>query len=169
MDNFDILVLRIVHIAFGTFWVGSSFFRVLVLEPRLQALGFKVRDPVMGAIGPVIGRTQNLAGVITIVAGVILLLRLRWGHLDTVLETGWGWAMLIGFITAVTASVAGSFGPGGWRNSMAGLRQSYEGREPTAEEAAELERLATLSRRGHQVRAMLMLISIGSMAVARFV
>ena len=44
---------------------------------------------------------SGVAAVVTIAAGVTLALRLRWGHLDTFLSTGWGWAILIGFISTI--------------------------------------------------------------------
>ena len=37
--DIEFVILRILHIGFGVFWVGSALFLVLILEPRLRALG----------------------------------------------------------------------------------------------------------------------------------
>ena len=56
MDDVDVLMiaLRIIHVVAGVFWAGSAFFMVMILEPRLRALGPQYQGPVMGAIAPVI-------------------------------------------------------------------------------------------------------------------
>ena len=33
------LVLRLVHIVFGVFWVGAAFFLAMFLEPSIRAAG----------------------------------------------------------------------------------------------------------------------------------
>ncbi len=45
--DLEMVVLRILHIVFGVFWVGSAFFLVLILEPRLRALGPEIQRPAM--------------------------------------------------------------------------------------------------------------------------
>ena len=101
--NVEFVVPRIAHIVFGVFWAGSAVFLATILEPRLRALGPAVQGPVMRAIMPVMGPSMLLSAAITIAAGTTLALRLRQSHLDRFFDTGWGWAILIGFVASMTA------------------------------------------------------------------
>ena len=166
--NTEFVVLRIVHIAFGAFWVGSALFLVLILEPRLKTLGPTIQRPVMGALMPVMGPALGISGVITIAAGVYLALRLRWGHLDTFLDTGWGWAILVGFMASVGAMSSGVT-TGVMANRMSRLGREIEGRPPTPEEAGQLQRLAARLTLLGRTTAVLLLIAVAAMASARYV
>jgi hypothetical protein len=67
---------------------------------------------------------------ITIAAGTYLALRLRWGNLDNFLDTGWGWAILIGFVATMGAYASGiTISVNGRR--LVRLGESIEGRPPT--------------------------------------
>ena len=101
------------------------------------------------------------AAVLTIAAGVTLALRLRWGHLDTFLSTGWGWAMLIGFISAIL-----SMAFGGRFDST--LRQFRSGHERQLD-AAKTEHLVNSMTGLLRLSTLFVVIAVGSMAVARFV
>ena len=80
--NVEFVVLRLLHIVFGVFWVGSAVFLAAVLEPRLRALGPAIQRPVMRDLGNVMGPIIGISGFITISAGIALALRLRWDTLD---------------------------------------------------------------------------------------
>jgi hypothetical protein len=161
-------LLRLLHIVFGVIWAGGAIFLALVLEPRLRALGPAMQGPVMRGIAPAITVIFGVSSTITIAAGIALALRLRWGHLDTWFDTGWGVAILIGFIVAILAAISGGM-TGGLANRMSRLAGAIKGRPPTPDEAAQLkrygERLATLGR----ATAVLVTIGVGTMASARFV
>ena len=166
--SIEFVVLRIIHIVFGSFWVGSALFFVIILEPRLRSLGPDIQRPVMGALEPVLGPALGTSGLVTIVAGVYMALRLRWGNLDTFLDTGWGWAILIGSAAAVAAYSLG-IATAVLSSRMARLGRSIEGRPPTPEEAGQLASLAarlSLLARG---AAVLLVVAVSAMASARFV
>lgn len=161
--------LRILHIVFGTFWVGSDLFVVLLLEPRLRALGPTIQRPVMRALMRVMPPAMMVSSAVSLATGVALTLKMQWGFLDTFLATGWGWAMLIGFVTTVAAMVVGFGLVPVVTIRMERLNRGMEGRPPTADEASQLERLN--SRLMFLVRgnSALLLIALGTMAAARFV
>ena len=98
--NEEFVILRILHIVSGVFWAGSAIFLATILEPRLRALGPAVQGPLMRALIPVMVPAMLFSATITIAAGITLALRLRWDDLDSFLNTGWGWAILIGFVAA---------------------------------------------------------------------
>ena len=122
----------------------------------------------MAALVPTMGPALIGSAVITIVAGITLALRLRWGHLDTFFDTGWGWAMLIGFVAAIGALSTGVTTIVN-ANRLVGLGREVAGREPSPDEGALMQRLATRLPRLARSTAVMVIIAIGTMASARFV
>ena len=166
--TFDIIFLRLLHIIFGSFWVGSAIFFAFILEPQTRALGPDVRRPVMAAVGRVMGRSLTVSAVISILAGLALVLRLRLGDLGALFESGWGWAILAGFLASLAALVFNGLSG----MSMARLERlevALQGRQPTQEEAARLEGLRRRMRSTAQGAAVLLIVTVIAMAVARYV
>ncbi len=160
--------MRLLHIVFGAFWAGAALFMAFVVIPRVQALGPAVAGPVFAALGKIVGPLLVGSGVITVAAGITMALRLRWGSLDSWFDTGWGWAIALGFVAALAALTVGTRAALLAR-SMAAMGASMAGREPTPEEMGRMrsssERLMKLGRIG----SIRVLIALGTMASARFV
>ncbi len=159
--NIEFMSLRIIHIVSGSFWVGSALFMVLVFLPRLRRLAPDTRDTVMEEVVRLWSTVSGVAAVVTIAAGVTLALRLRWGHLDTFLSTGWGWAILIGFISAILSMALG----GRFDSTLRRIRSGHEGQL----DAAETERLVNTMTGFLRLSTLFVVIAAGSMASARFV
>lgn len=164
--NYEIFGLRLLHIVFGVFWAGSAMFFALILQPRLVRLGPAIQGPVMAALVPVMSPTLLGSGAITIVAGMTLAIRVR--DIDTWFNTGWGWAILIGFLASIGAYSAG-IAITVLAHRMVALGKAIQGRAPTPEEASEMERLATRLPRLGRSAAVMVIFAIGAMASARFV
>ena len=79
----EFIILRIIHIVFGTIWVGGAIYLSFILVPRLEKLGREIQGPVMGAISNITALVLTTSGAITILAGTYMGLRLRWGRLDS--------------------------------------------------------------------------------------
>ena len=67
--NYEMVILRLLHIVFGVFWAGSAIFFAFILQPRLRALGPDIQTRVMGALIPVMGPALITSAVVTIAAG----------------------------------------------------------------------------------------------------
>ena len=80
----------------------------LFLRPRLRSLGFEANRSLINSIEWVVNASTGISAVVTVVAGIVLVLRLRGNSLDTLFNTGWGYAILIGFIAAMGAFVPGA-------------------------------------------------------------
>ncbi len=161
--------MRILHIVFGLFWVGTIFYMVLILTPRLRALGPAVQGPVMGALMPVQVPFMIVSASVTVLSGVVITLAMRWGALGTLFATGWGWSMIVGFVTTAAAAVIG-FGiviPTGRRQTE--LAGSIQGRPPTPEEGQQLGQFAARIGTLMVTNFVLLLIATVTMAIARFV
>jgi hypothetical protein len=166
--NYEMIILRLLHIVFGVFWAGSAIFFALILQPRLARLGPAIAGPVMAALVPVMSRALIGSAVITIVAGITLALRLRWGHLDAFYNTGWGIAIMIGFVAAMGA-ISSGITLTVKAHRMIALGASIRDRPPTPEEAAQLQRLSVVLPRLGRSTAVMVIFAIGAMASARFV
>ena len=159
--NIEFMSLRIVHIVSGAFWVGSALFMVLFLLPRLRRLAPDTRDTLMDEVVRPWSSVVGVAAFVTIAAGITLALRLRWGHLDTFLSTGWGRAILIGFIAAILSAALG----GRFDSTLRRIRTGDEGQL----DAAETERLIDSMTGSLRLSTLFVVIAVGSMAVARYV
>ncbi len=161
--------MRILHIVFSLFWVGTTFYLVLILTPRLRALGPSVQGPVMGALVPAQIPFMIVSATVTLVTGIVITLIMRGAALDTLFVTGWGWSMIVGFVTSAAAAVIG-FGiiiPTGRRQSE--LAASIQGRPPTPEEGQQLGQLGARIGTLMVTNFILLLIATITMAIARFV
>ena len=161
--------LRILHIVFGTFWVGASILTLFFLEPRLRALGSVFENRVMRALLPVVSPAFGLSSIIVLGTGIAMTIRLRGSDLSTILATGWGWAMLVGFIATVAAIVVG-FGfsaPKGMR--LIKMERSMKGRDPNTAEAHEIETILASVQIVERINIVLILIALVAMPAARFV
>jgi uncharacterized membrane protein len=169
MDGVEIL-LRILHILFGTFWAGASFLFALVIIPQLRAFGPRVERPFwLGLLRSPVMVILPVAAFTTIGTGVAMGLRERWGHLDTFLDGGWGWAILVGFAATIAYVVLVSVIDEPNARTMKRLLNDVKRREPTGDEAEQLARANHRMMAVARAEAILMVVAVGAMAAARFV
>jgi hypothetical protein len=161
-------IIRLLHILFGVFWVGSVFFQMLILEPRLRILGPKFRQPVMSAIMPILVPAMMLSGFTVFFSGILMTLAYRGGRIDTLLTSGWGLAMVIGFVATVGAMLIGLGGltPTGIR--LGRLGEQLNGQPPTPEQAATISRLSHRMELLSRADFTLLLIALVVMPLARY-
>jgi len=157
------LILRLLHVTFGAFWVGAILFVVLFLEPSVRAAG---------PDGAAVMRGIMQRRYLDIMPVVALITLLSAGFEATWFSSPFGMTLSIGMTTAVLAFIIGVFvmraaalrmGP-----KTAALQQLSEGTERTAA-AADLEGLRSRVRVAGRWVAALLLISVITMAVARYV
>jgi uncharacterized membrane protein len=166
----EIVVLRLIHILGGVFWVGSGLFMTLFLLPALAQSGPSA-GPVFAAL-----QQRRLLTVLPSVAVLTILSGLRLM-----------WIASMGFSSAYFASAAGrTFAIGGTAATLALLIGMTVAR-PAATRAATLSasiasapadqranlaaEVARLRRRGSvagTVVLVLLVVGAGAMAVARY-
>jgi len=165
----ELIVLRLVHIVGGTFWVGSALFTFFFLMPTVMQAGPAVAGPVMGGL-----QQRKLMTWLPVVAILVILSGLRlmmivsggdahWyqhrsGHVYSIAGALAIIAFLIGFTVNRPAMVkAGKLG------------QSAVSDAPTrAAIQEEIKRLQRRSYVGTMVVTWLLLASAAGMAVARY-
>lgn len=163
------IVLRLLHIIPGAFWVGAALFMAFILEPVARKAGPQVEGPLFSALGRRMGPIMTANGLLTIVIGLVLIARTPGRAFDQLFTNAWGTAIGIGLITAVIAFAAGvmtGVAAAGMSKLAAGLKP---GTPPSAETKAGMEKLKTRLRMLSRINAVMVVIAVGTMAVARYV
>jgi len=165
----NILILRVLHIGFGAFWVGTDAFLTFLLFPRLRTLGPDIERPVMAAIMRILPPVMMVSSIVTFVSGIFLIGIMRGWNVDWAFTSGWGIAISIGFFGTLMTLIVG-FGllpPLTIRTDK--LERSFAGRQPTVAETEEFDKLTARGQMLAKVNSVLLIVVVLSMAVARFV
>ena len=166
-----LLILRLVHIGLGVFWVGTMIFNAFFLMPSMLEAGpdgMKVaaglaRRRFLDILPPVAG--------LTILSGVWLYWIASVGFQPAYMRSSVGMTYGIGALAAVIAFVLGI---AIMRPSMlkaAALSQAAGAAAPE-DRAAKLAQAAALRVRGAETAkfvAVLLIIAVAAMAVGRYV
>jgi uncharacterized membrane protein len=161
--NSELIVLRIVHILAGVFWVGAALYLALLLEPRLRGLGRDVEQAVLTSISRLNSLWITGSAVVTIVFGLTLIARTPSRGFDQLFSTGWGVAISIGLFASLAAFLLSGYVGA----QTARLRRSLSGESQAdaISSNALRRRIALFSR----LNAALVVIAVGAMASARYV
>ncbi len=157
----ELVVLRILHILAGVFWVGAAVYLTLVLEPKLRGLSNVVERDVLQAISKLNSLWITLSAIITILAGFALISRTPGREFDQLFDNGWGWAIGIGLIASLVA-----FFLSGWVGaSTAKLRRALL--SDTQPDESSLAPLRARIAMGSRLNVVLVIVAVGAMASAR--
>jgi uncharacterized membrane protein len=167
-----IYVLRLVHILGGVFWVGSVMFATFLLAPTLQAVG-PGAGPVMNQLVKVrkMPLIMMMSSMVTIVAGVWLLIIDSAGQPGVWMRSGTGMTFGIGGVLAILGFVIGMAvnAPASKRLAAIGSAAAARGGPPTAEEQAEIRRVQGRMSAASKIVTVLLVLATGAMAIARYV
>jgi uncharacterized membrane protein len=166
---FQLLSLRILHVVFGTFWVGTDIFATFLLIPRLRALSLETERAVMGTLSRSLPPVLTFSSIVTVITGVWLAAMFRGWNVSWVLASNWSVTMLVAFIGTMAAVVIGFALLGPLTARYEKLRRVAEGKSPTPEESRQLQRVAARVTAMARVNTVLLMIVLVAMAVARYV
>lgn len=163
-----LIILRVLHIGAGLFWVGSFFFMNHFIMPALQAAG-----PEGGKFAGIImrgGKVQRAmlgSATLTILAGIGL-------YAYFVVQTDGQWASStpamgfgVGAISALLAYVLGLAVNMRAGQRMQAIMTEAKG-QPSAEQQAELGQLRSRMASVSRIVGILLTVAILSMAVSRY-
>lgn len=165
------IVLRLVHILTGVFWVGALVFIAGFLMPAVRATG-PAGGAVMGQVMQVrkLHRYMTSAGLLNILSGFCMVYVLAGSLGFQWFTIGMGRAIGIGALLTLVATVFGLVVNAPTAQRVAKLAASFQsaGRAPTPDEASQMQALQQrLSRAAIAVTIMLVLAA-ACMAVARY-
>lgn len=169
----ELLVLRLVHVLGGIFWVGSGLFTTFFLMPALAQAG--------PATGPVMAGLQRrrlftalpLVALLTMLSGLRLMWILSGGFSRAYFETAGGLTYGLAGLAAVVAFVSSLavVRPAAARSAQLGGALAGGAIADAAERerlTAELGRLGRRVAVGSLVAVALLVLAASGMAVARY-
>ena len=170
MDTY-MVVLRILHILSGVFWVGAAFTTILFLQPTAREVG-PAAGPFMSHLAGkkrLIDWVLRAAGL-TILAGLLMYWRVTGGLEWDRITTAYGISLTIGALCAIAAFSLGLsvVRPSIMATLAIGAEVAASGGPPTPEQAAKLQEL---QKRGHavgQIIVPLLIVAVAAMASARY-
>jgi hypothetical protein len=164
--QFIVIILRLVHIVAGAFWVGSALMLALYILPAVRTAG---REG--GRILPMgrVSQALSIASLLTTVAGLLLygwLSRLKWGWIISPLGLG----LTIGSLAGLAAFLLGFLSTGPTAKKIGALAGQIEaaGAPPGPEQAAEMGRLQAKLTRSSRWSTILATAALVFMSVARY-
>ena len=170
-DRTLILLLRLVHILAGVFWVGAALVLSLFLAPTARHVGHEA-GPFMREL--MIGRRLShwlwIAATLTVLSGLAMYWRFAALSGGAFAGTRHGIALGVGGAAAILAAVLGSAIGGAAARRMAamGAQLQRAGTPPEPTVAAAMQRLQRRARVGSAIAAGLLVVATLAMAGARY-
>jgi uncharacterized membrane protein len=166
------IILRIIHIVAGVFWVGSAVFMASILMPTMQAVGPSA-GPVMEHLVQVRRVPLRMMGamILVILSGIALYWKDSAGFQSAWMRSGPGTVFGVGAVLGILGAVIGMAlsAPTSKRLAVLGGAIKARGGPPTAEEAAEMQQLQARMRGTGRLVAVTLVLATIAMAVARYV
>ena len=170
-DQTYLILFRLLHIACGVFWAGSVFYFTFFIIPAVKKSG-----PAGTTFLQQLGRTGFptvivLTAVITIISGIMLLWKLS-NHFERIwFTTLYAKILSVGMITSTIAFLVGFTvnRPASNRVNRISAAIDKSGAAPTTEQLNELMALRKKIFMGTQIIAVLLIITIISMSIFRYV
>jgi uncharacterized membrane protein len=170
MDLYTI-VLRLIHIFAGVFWVGGVIVYVRFLEPAAKATapaGQKFMQQLMQR--QQFAFAMGGAGVLTVLAGILLYLKDSSGLQLAWITTPVGIGFTIGALLAIAALLVGFLGltPRAARVAALGTQIESAGAPPTPQQVAEMSTLNQSISQLFRLNLILLSLALAAMATARY-
>jgi uncharacterized membrane protein len=168
----SVLALRLIHIVCGVIWVGGVLFIAWFLIPTIRGVG-PAGGPVMSHIVQVrrLPLVMMVVAILTVLSGLALYWRDSAGFHGAWMQTGTGIVFSFGALLGLASVAVGMAvsSPVGRRLGLLAAAAQAKGGPPSAEEAAEMQRLQARLAAASNLVAALLVLATAAMAVARYV
>lgn len=162
------IVLRIVHLLAGIFWVGAAMFIFFFLEPAASKSG-PAGGQVMGALaGSKMPLAMMSSSFLAVLSGILMYWR-NYGGINT--ASGTGLAFTIGGTAGLIAFLEGLVIHMPLQIKMKKLGEQIRagGGAPSQDQMAEAQGLQAKLKHAARWTVILLVITVVAMAVARYV
>ncbi len=170
MDTY-MVVLRVVHILAGVFWVGAALTTLLFIQPTARELGPAAGPFMMHLAGRkrLIDYVLSAAGL-TVLAGLLMYWRVTGGLDLDVIGSAYGISLTIGALCAIAALAIGVsvVRPGIMATLAIGREVAASGGAPTPEQAAQMQAIQRRSTAAGKAIVPLLIVAVIGMAAARY-
>jgi len=165
--NYYLLVLRILHIGAGVFWVGSTLLLTVVISPALKETGdmgqkffdFLVKNKRFGTESAGAG---GMAGL----AGLLLYWRDSGGLTSAWMTSSAGIGFTVGAVLGLIAFIFGILTDRKLK-AIVELREAFQG-SPTGEQTAQLQVMQKQQTTYSYICAVTITLALWIMATARY-
>jgi uncharacterized membrane protein len=165
--NYYLLLLRILHIGAGVYWVGSTLLLAFVINPALKATGGSGQKFIDYLITKKRFGTESAgAGGMAGLAGILLYWQDSQGFTSAWMGSSAGIGFAVGGVLGLIAFIFGILTDRRLK-AMAGLREQIEG-APSDEKTAQLQELEKQKSTYLNICAITLVLSLWIMAVARY-
>lgn len=162
------IILRIIHIFSGVFWVGAAWMAAFFLVPTAIALG-----PDAGKFMSYLTNVRrypivsSIAAILTVLAGITLYWK-DFGGIN--ISTPAALTFTIGGLAGIIALIIGGavLGPTATRIGRLGAEIQGAGKPPTPDQVAEMQKLQKRMQQSALAVAIILGIALLCMASARY-
>jgi len=165
-----VIVLRLLHILGGVFWVGAAWMIAGFLYPTANAAGPEGAKFLQRLFQSRLPALVSAAAGLNILAGLLLYWRDSLGLRVDWITSRAGLAFTVGGLSAMAAFVIGFAvsKPAADRMGALGKEIQAAGKPPTPEQAAELGRLGKRTADAATWVAVLLAMALITMAISRY-
>jgi len=156
-----VLVMRFAHVFFGALWVGMMFLTTLFVMPSLAEAGPDAAKVSAGLQRRRLMVITPIFALITLTSGMYLFNRLAGGNTAALIGTKMGLAFVLGAVSSLIAFLLGIIV---MRPAMVKAQRLAQSGGP----APEIQRLQGRGALVGRIVAILLLFTLGAMAVARY-
>jgi uncharacterized membrane protein len=164
------ILLRLIHILAGVFWVGAIFLLAGFLMPTARSVGpesdrFMQHLMVRRRLPIFLG----VAMLLTVISGLTMYVRMTGATHGTWASTPPGIGYGVGGLAAILGAILGGAisGPAARRLGVIGQQAAQSG-GPSVEQQSEMQRLQARATLGSRLTAGLLALAAGAMAIARY-
>ncbi len=161
------LVLRLIHVVAGVFWVGSAMVSTFFLTPAVAATGSAGQQTMAHMVnkGRMSVRIMG-AAILTVLAGAALYWRDSQGFTSAWTSSGPGWGFGIGAVLAL-AGMGFGMAVGQSAHKLGEISAATKG-NPSPEQIAELKAIQKRMSTASNVSTALLILALVCMATARY-
>ena len=164
------MVLRVIHIFSGMFWVGFALFNIAFLQPTVKAIGAEGQKTMQYLTQKTrLLSTVYATATLTMLSGLIMYWILA-GFRLTFIRSGYGVVLTIGSIAGVIAWIFAIVVIRGIFNKMHTIGQQIQaqGNPPTPEQATQMQALVARLGKVGQVALVFLVVALLGMSIARY-
>lgn len=165
------IVLRVVHILLGVFWAGGAFFAAMFLVPSVRAVG-PAGGPVMRQLMEVrkFPIYAMIFGLLTVISGLWMYFHDNSVSNGSFAKSAAGMTYGVGAIAAILTLVVGAtiMAPTSGKMSKLMGQIAAQGGPPTSEQQGLIQQLQGRLGLGTRLASILLLITVITMAIGRY-
>ena len=166
-----LILMRLLHVGLGIFWVGAMTFNVIFLTPAIQEAGPDGAKVAAGLMRRRFMDVMPAVAILTILSGLWLYWRMSGGFQPAYLHSAVGGTFAAGGILAIIAFLAGVMVMRPAMLKAVALGQSVAQASPPEREAimAQVQRLRMKGVKTGKLIVVLLGLAVAAMAVGRYV